>query len=272
MKVSCVCCTYGRFAILGRSLACWLYQDFPDSELIIYNTSPIPLQLHNKLRGFPIKVFNRSVNANGLPYSSLGEIRREALQQATGNIYVCWDDDDLFLPWHISQGMQHILKENKVAWMPEQSYFSYDGGKIYKHATNSMEASVLVSIREVLKYGFSNESGSEHLPWRRGLVDAEKLDEHCSVTPFESYAYIWGEPLAPHKTSGDLRNPLNFENHKKYSDDFGEGKLLVPWAKERIDQYFINIQASFPSIKLQERFDYYLKKHCPPILMQDWNN
>jgi len=228
-------------------------------ELVIFNTAPEPLELDDYLRDLDIIVINQP-NAHTensiIPYSSLGKIREDALRFATGEIYVCWDDDDMFLPWHLSQGMDNL--GNKPAWMPAQSYFSNNGGKTYELCRNSFEASVLVRIDALEEYGFSYESGAEHLPWRRGMVDSGELSERDEVTPLESYAYLWGDDLAPHKTSGNIDHPDNFNNHKEGSTDFGGGKTLKLWDAKDIEEYFKNVYESVRHPKLKAKMNHYL--------------
>jgi len=91
--------------------------------------------------------------------------------------------------------MANLRLCGRGAWMPAQSYFSGDGGQTYRLARNSFEASVLVRTDYLLKYGFdTSKSGAEHLSWRSAMVADGHLSEEDEVTPFESYAYVWGEP------------------------------------------------------------------------------
>jgi hypothetical protein len=197
------------------------------------------LELDDSLQDQNIRLHNQPSN-----YSSLGEIREASLKLATGDVYICWDDDDLYLPWHIEQGMTRKKAWGKPAWMPKLSYYSSDGGKTYTKEQNFMEASVLVDIDLVRRYGFSYSSGLEHLPWRTRIETERKLVIE-DVDPSESYAYVWGDKLAPHKTSGDVRNQNNFENHKSGSTDFGERPLRA-WDWTRVQWYFNNIERCFP--------------------------
>jgi hypothetical protein len=235
-------CTYGRFETVRQSATFWKYQDYDNKELIIYNTAKVPIELDEPLKEYNIRVINQSTEtATGAPYSSLGKIREDSLEYAKGDIYICWDDDDFFLPWHMSRGIEKLIECGRPAWMPGRSYWSPDGGKTFEHARNSMEAAVLIYIDKLKEFGFSYENGLEHLPWRRGMIDTAELDENVDVFPYESYAYVWGSDLAPHKTSGNINSPNNFDEHKKGSDDFGEGKKLTFVSSEKIEEYFKNI-------------------------------
>jgi hypothetical protein len=259
MKISCVCCTYGRFAFMKRSIACWLNQDYDDAELIVFNTAEESLVLDKSLHDRRIRIINQCRDTtDGLPYRSLGLIRRDAAAHATGEVYVCWDDDDLYLPWHLSQGAANLMRCGRGAWMPAQSYFSNDGGRTYRLSRNAFEASVLVWTDYLFRYGFDiGKSGAEHLSWRMAMVADGHLSQSDEVTPFESYAYTWGEP--GHKISGEIDRPDNFERHRAQSTDFGGGATLLAESQEKLETFYANIYASYPMPALGERLNSYLK-------------
>jgi len=259
LKVSSVMCTYGRFNTVRQSTTFWKYQDYENKELIIFNTAPIPIELDDSLKGYNIKVVNQQTElGTDKKYDNLGRIREDALTFTTGDLYSCWDDDDMFLPWHLSQCVKNLQENDLRAWMPAQSYWSPNNGESFDYARNSMEAAVIVYINEIKKYGFAYKNGLEHLPWRRGMLDDGLLSENDEVTPYESYAYIWGSQIAPHKTSGNVSDPDNFENHKDKSVDFGEGEKLTFVSPEHVERLFINVYKSKPSEELRVHLKQYL--------------
>ena len=238
MKVSSVLCTYGRFDCVERSIGMFLGQDYEGpTELIIFNTAPVPLELSPELKaqGNIINV-HAPTNAEGNPWTSLGEVRNAALDHATGDLYSCWDDDDLFLPFHLTQSVRHWLLVKAVAWKPEFSLFSNDGGKTFSLAGNSMEASIIARLDFVKEHGFSTkQSGGEHV--QGGWLDIARAKRELLIENVRpSYGYVWGDGL--HKTSGAIDNPNNFENHQAASQDFGEGLTLDPWKPEMLEWKF----------------------------------
>jgi hypothetical protein len=251
-------CTYGRFETVRQSATFWKYQDYDNKELIIFNTAPVHIQLDDGLSDYNIRVINQQdETGTSTPFKSLGKVREDSLEYADGDIYICWDDDDMFLPWHMSQGMKKLNEHGSHAWKPEHSYFSMDGGKTYKYAGNSMEASILVDINELKKHGFFYESGSEHLKWLDPMNKSKDVVIE-SVRPLESYAYVWGSKIAPHKTSGNINHPDNFEHHKQGSLDFGVDKKLTFVDNEQVEQLFVNVYNSLPSPELKEMTQKYL--------------
>jgi hypothetical protein len=97
-----------------------------------------------------------------------------------------------------------------------------------KLVKNTLEASVIADINKVREYGYLLETGKEGLAWYTKMRDNKELDEHDSHC-IPSYCFNWGdgaEMLAPHKQSGDINNPDNFDNHKKASEDKVNGREL----------------------------------------------
>ena len=226
--VSCLMTTYGRFECVERSIACWLNQDYPNKELVILNTAETHLELSANLQNKGIRIVNSNLIAGtNTPYSNVGQIRQDILRHAFGEYYICWDDDDFYMPYHISNGMKYILSTGKKAYKPMRSFWSPDGGTTIEYAQNSMEASIIVKLEEIKKFGFANSNGAEHLTWLDALKDSGELDENYDVYPFESYMYVWGEDIASHKQSGSITNPNCFEEHKAKSIDFGVRPLDI---------------------------------------------
>jgi hypothetical protein len=66
---------------------------------------------------------------------------------------------------------------------------------------------------------------------------------------------------APHKQSGDIDNPDNFENHKKASNDIASKKLLEVYNDEQMQkiyenyfQYLKENESKFDPNKLKEYY------------------
>ena len=120
-----------------------------------------------------------------------------------------------------------------------------DAGKSFDLCGNNMEASVLVDMCVVKRQGFSmKRSGGEHVDggWYSFVSDTDQLVIE-DINPKESYAYVWGD--GNHKTSGDIDNRHNFDNHKNASRDFGEGQKLSPipfygikWILESVNNFY----------------------------------
>jgi len=230
-SVSCVMTTYGRTTCVENSIKMFIDQDYEGvKELIIYNTDvEYPFTLGESLQPFAqiIKIINNNTDkVTGLPYTNVGAIRRDALDEASYELYICWDDDDIFLPFNIRQCVNGLLKSGKRAWKPKHSFFWGAGEPEY--AENVMEASVIVYTEEIRKRGFRQETGSEHCGWYQEVVDEGKFFTDSNSIP--SYCFNWSRSTGPsdHKQSGDINNVNNFQNHKERSTDHATKPLELP--------------------------------------------
>lgn len=239
MKISFICTTYRRYRCVQRIIKQYLSQDYRNAELIIFNTdTDIPFSLHPSLEACNITVVNSSIDyVTGLPYTNRGAICRDAVTHATGDYFLLADDDDIYLPWHFRQALDGILQNGKDAWKPEKSFFaSRDKLEL---VMNTMEASVIVKMDRIREIGFRTDAtGFEGLSWYTKLRDERQLDEH-ETRYIPSYCFNWSDPadMGGHKQSGDINNPNNFENHKRYSTDVSTEPLTALSDSEMIDVY-----------------------------------
>ena len=116
MKIDCLMGTYGRYSLACESLACFLQQSaISQASLLIYNQHPVPLSFdHPKVR-----VVNEVP-----PDSSLRFVRHRMheLADPSAQCIHWWDDDDLYLPWHLEDCFEHI--GDSVAWKAASSWLS----------------------------------------------------------------------------------------------------------------------------------------------------
>jgi glycosyltransferase involved in cell wall biosynthesis len=237
-KISAVCCTYGRFKCVERVMNCFLAQDYPNKELIIYNTdTSSPYNVCQS--SFAITIVNcQNDSITQQPYTNVGAIRRDALMFATGDYVVTWDDDDIFLPHFMSQAINRMAETGLPSFKPEKSFF-YSGDNL-RLVMNTLEASVVASMDLVRKYGYLLETGKEGLAWYTKMRDNKQLDEHDTYY-IPSYCFNWNdgqEMEAPHKQSGDIDNPNNFDNHKEASKDLVNGRELQVYSVHQLNQTY----------------------------------
>jgi glycosyltransferase involved in cell wall biosynthesis len=211
-----------------RAVDCFIAQTYPNKELIIYNTDITSTYTQtNELTSNGIKIVNCNIDRiTNLPYTNVGAIRRDALMYATGNYVVTWDDDDIWLPFFMQQALDRMEETGLPSFKPECSFF-YSSNNL-RLVRNTLEASVVADINKVKEYGYLLETGKEGLGWYTKLRDNKELNEHDSRY-IPAYCFNWNdgaEMLAPHKQSGDIDNPNNFENHKKSSNDSVSDRIL----------------------------------------------
>jgi hypothetical protein len=132
MKVDCLMGTYGRYSLASEALACFLQQTvLAQASLLIYNQHPVPLCFDHPR----VRVVNEKP-----PPGSVRHIRRRMIELADpeADLLHFWDDDDLYLPWHLSDCLAHI--SNHVAWKPASSWMS-ERNEVFRQQANVFEGS-----------------------------------------------------------------------------------------------------------------------------------
>lgn len=257
-QVTAIMCTYGRFSCVERAVNCFIAQTYPNKKLLIYNTdTESPYLDSDELKKHRIRVVNNNIDLETkLPYTNVGAIRRDALKldYYEDGYVVTWDDDDIFLPHFMQQAVDRMQQTGLPAFKPEKSFF-YSGDNL-RLVMNTLEASVVASMKKVMEYGYLLETGKEGLGWYTKLRDNKEMDEHDSYY-VPSYCFNWQdgqEMKAPHKQSGDIDNPDNFKNHKEQSVDRVNGRQISVYSEKKLREtyqpyfdYFHKHSADFPS-------------------------
>ena len=187
-RVACLTCTYGRFTKMRNCLAFFLAQDYPTKHLFILNNHPVPLRCDLP----EVTVFNEPSDEPGFP--------RNRLLAKVGpefDFVHTWDDDDAWLPWHLSQAVRQINVSPRLpkvfldmAWKPARSWIHYERTGEYKLNSNNYEASMIVRRGYMQRIAYATASGNEHRP----LLDALKAGKELGVTEVgarASYIYTW---------------------------------------------------------------------------------
>jgi hypothetical protein len=112
--------TYGRPALVQSSIACFLAQDHPPTQrrlLILDDAGQIEPQ-----QGDGWTVWSTPVRAELLPAKYAELVRLDA---GWADAFVIWDDDDIYLPWHLSA---HAAALQSAQWShPAEVWSLYTG-------------------------------------------------------------------------------------------------------------------------------------------------
>lgn len=241
MKVCAITATCGRHTCIERSVRLFLDQDYKDKMMLIFNNSTIPQILDNTVPD-NVKLINCSFNAEtGNPYNNLGEIYRDAVKFVPSdcNVVTFWDDDDIFLSNHLSEGIKGYKEARelgKLAYKPRKSYYKYMTDKT-QLVSNTMEPSVFVQKDHILKYGFSNTTTEQHLQWYVPLGKDDLI--YIKEEGIPTMIYNWSDNFPTFKTSGDSTNKENFNNYRNFSQDHGD-MIITPIEIFDLSKYFIN--------------------------------
>lgn len=134
-KVSCLCPTFARTALLEEAIESFLRQDYEgEAELIVCNDFPAQTLRFEHPR---VKMVNLPERAR-----NLGVKRNATAQHATGVYLLTWGDDDVHLPSRISRMVNFAMK-HEVTFALEGSHFCLYGGKMAKNTHSTAGAHVI---------------------------------------------------------------------------------------------------------------------------------
>lgn len=234
MKICLLTATCGRHYCIERSVRFFLNQDYENCVQLIYQNSSVPQRLNNHIDSNRVILINNHTDLHTRkPYETLGDIYRDALRFVPEDTDVInfFDDDDIFLPNHVSCGAAGLKKYGKTGYKPEKSL--YRNVVKVTLASNTLEPSIFVRAEHIRKYGFSKTTSDQHLSWVEPLIPELFVDPKGIPT----LCYNWGDDFPTFKTSGAPGNPRNFDNYRKSSLDHGDG-IITPISEIQCKKYY----------------------------------
>ncbi len=97
MKLCCLMPTYGRPTLVQNALACFMAQDYPAElrRLLIFDDAG---------QITPQDSDGWSVRATSvrMPNLAFKYVILETIDAGWADAFVIWDDDDIYLPWHLT--------------------------------------------------------------------------------------------------------------------------------------------------------------------------
>lgn len=242
LNVFCLTATCGRHFLLERLVGFFIAQDYDgEHTLLIFNNSSIEQSL--KLPILPsnkhIELLNQHIDSRtGKPYDNLGAIYNDILLHVPNyaELITHSDDDDSFLPNHISEGVKGFQRGVHLgfdkAYKPEQSWFKHAGG--IDLMGNNLEPSVFIDATFLRSKGYSLTTTDQHLQWFRPLLEDGMFVDPLGIP---TLVYDWHSPVPTFKTSGNAGNPSNFTNYRISSIDHGD-KVISPSPQKDIESYY----------------------------------
>jgi len=124
-KISCLTVTGWRLVLLKQSIRCFLDQTYPNKELVIVTDADPPYRA-------AIEDYVKQLNAPDIRLIclegkyNLGTLRNHAIEAATGEFIMQWDDDDLYHPLRIQLQYECLTREKAHACLlsDQLSFFS----------------------------------------------------------------------------------------------------------------------------------------------------
>ncbi|WP_328629151.1 glycosyltransferase [Streptomyces sp. NBC_00353] len=181
--VSCLMVTKDRSATARRAIRCFLTQTYPNLELVVVEDgTDDALAQHIRDLGDP-RIRHHRLPPEG---RTLGELRNEAVDRATGP-YVCqWDDDDLYDPERVETQMAAILALGAEAcflarerlWWPTRRKLAVSCARVW-------EGSMVCAKDRLPRYPAQRRG--EDTPVAEGVVRTCRV---VSIDAPELYTYV----------------------------------------------------------------------------------
>jgi hypothetical protein len=236
MKIDCLMGTAGRYSLVCEALACFLLQTrLANATLLIYNQHPVPLSFDHPR----VRVVNEAPPAGSLRYI---RHRMHQLADPTADLIHWWDDDDLYLPWHLDDCLRHI--GDSVAWKPLESWIS-DANVTFKRMKNMFEGSWVFRADYLKQAALDTHPTYTDHPVTWQTLDAGKL----STTDLDgrmSYIYRWntGTQHLSGYGSGDEEAQRRFVDlwRVRSTDVPSHGRLVAADMSRRWRQYLDGIK------------------------------
>jgi len=214
--ITCVCPTYGRFTRLRDSIGFFLHQDYPYKRLIILNDAPVPI-----LCDYP----NVDVMNVDSRMESLGVKRQVLLNMVGTKLTAHWDDDDVYLPWHLSECVRALQESQKGIARPKR------GWRMAGSFANEYRIKEPKANRYEGQWSFVTEAARKHGGYTKAwsgqckpmMAAAKAADDRYVYEPLPSwsYAYRWESGVSHISSRGNTT-----ESHDAFGSkntDFGDG-------------------------------------------------
>jgi len=249
-SLTALCPTFGRFQRLRDAVACFLLQDYPGQKsLIILNDAPVRIVPG----GAPgcVRVIN---HPERLP--TLGHKRQALLAAADTPLVAHWDDDDLYLPWHLTVCVSALTGR---PWPP---HAAVDPSFVTCHSGSARCAKPRAAWYAVGPSPSFDVRGPCHNVFEGQMVfDRQRALENGGYPPLHSgqakallhkfgdagELYAWNPPdrdIGYVYRWGDGADHVSARKGLTCDDDFGGGAPLVPesdpvaWASKRLESQF----------------------------------
>lgn len=232
MKVTAIMATCGRHYFCERSVGMFLNQTYSDKHLIIIQNSESNQKLDKEYDN--ITIINKS------DFSNLGSIYNYALQfvPSDSEVFCLFDDDDIYMPNHIEEGVKGLIRGNKKAYKPQFSYFELSG-EISK-TSNVLEPSWFVEYDIIKQCKFREETGLHHFNWIEWCQKTNNI--YVDKDGASTLVYTWGNLERPVYKASGFNPKESFELYRKNSQDHGDG-VITPMAVEQLEPLYNKIRA-----------------------------
>ena len=189
--ISCICITRNRPQLLVRALHCFDSQTYLNKELVLVleeqdQPSIATVNEWNAGKNKPVKMITIPAG----PEHKLGSLRNLGIEQAAGQYFCQWDDDDWYHPERLSKQYASLTATGGacLASVLEQwIIFDAVNQKSYLSCRRYWEGSILCDRNFALSYKYQNVDKGEDTP----LVGVLAAQQQLQVMANHAYLYIY---------------------------------------------------------------------------------
>lgn len=212
--ITCLQLSYGRPHLAVEAVESFLRQTYKNKLLIIVNTHHSTVRFTRKYEN--IKVYNVAT------FPHLSDLYRYGLSLIKTKYFFFWDDDDIFLPWHITDRVKAKLGNPSYNAITHKVAFVS-----YENKIHALESNMFVSQYLFDNNGTKPDSGItcwdvnwEKKSWNRYYLSLPNTKP--------SYIYRWG--TGDSHVSGGAAGEQG--QHRNYLRNIEEKKKIdfpEPW-------------------------------------------
>lgn len=201
MKIAALMPTYGRPSLAANSLACFLAQDYPREDCRLF-------VLDDADQIAPQSGINWQVWSNTKKFPSLPAKYAFLVARANewgADAYCAWDDDDIYLPWHLSS---HARGLSTAGWShPSKVWSLYTGSLVLESAADRFHGTLAVRRDFAERVGYwGNSTRCDYDQQILSHLSCLSLPGRPHDDRLPSYVYRWGSTHADH-CSARCRSP-----------------------------------------------------------------
>jgi glycosyltransferase involved in cell wall biosynthesis len=190
LKVSCLCPTYNRapnnLRLVEEAVEGFLRQDYPNKELLVLNDTPGQTLRFDHPQ---VRILNTAARC-----SSLGAKRNVLAEEASGELLCVWDDDDISLPWRLSQSVR-LLGDAEYYnagcyWFLDQADLYHDHGTGTSYFTSIYRKSTYLELGGTPDMSMGEDQAMDE------KLRTRRVARHPPL-PLEEWYYIYRWGISP---------------------------------------------------------------------------
>jgi hypothetical protein len=159
-------------------------------------------------------------------YENLGYKRQALLEMVDAPYIAHWDDDDIYLPWHLQMCFEQLKATHKGCVKPKQAWmiagskppFRFNGLK-----ENVFEAMIVYDTEEGKGLGgYTPDASGQSVRMMNRFSDHNNFHKFPPY-PAASFIFRWGDGHYHNQSGGNGKSAA--EKFAKKNTDFGNGEL-----------------------------------------------